>query len=91
MSEVDVPDDSLEVVRQSVSKEKRIVQRKIERYEKRVEEFEEEFDMDSEEFVEKFESGELGDDQEWFEWKANIQALKRLKERKQKLEKAGIE
>lgn len=86
-----MPDDSLDVVRQSVSKEKRIVERKIERYRERVNEFEEEFDMDSEEFLEMFESGELGDDQEWFEWKANYQALKRLKERKQKLEKAGIE
>jgi hypothetical protein len=78
-------------VRESVSREKEIVERKIDRFREEVEEFEEEYGMTSEEFLEKFESGELGDERHWFEWKAVYQSLQRLEERKEKLEKAEIE
>jgi hypothetical protein len=37
--------------------------------------------MKSEEFLEKFESGELGDDEEFFLWWCFLQALKGVEER----------
>jgi hypothetical protein len=37
--------------------------------------------MKSEEFLEKFESGELGDDEEFFLWWSFLQALKGVEER----------
>lgn len=38
---------------------------------KECESFEEKFNMSSEVFLEKFESGELGDDEHWFDWFAS--------------------
>ncbi|QGA80925.1 hypothetical protein LC1Nh_1053 [Candidatus Nanohalobium constans] len=90
MSEVDVSDGSLDVVRESVSRELDIVERKLERFRERLEDFEDEHDMDSEEFLEEFESGNLGDDQDYFEWKAVYQSVQRLEDRKERLEKAEI-
>jgi hypothetical protein len=90
MSEVDVSDGSVDVVRESVSRELEIVERRLKRFRNRLQDFEEEYGMGSEEFLEKFESGELGDDSEWFEWKAVYQSVQRLEDRKQRLEKAEI-
>lgn len=90
MSEVDVSDGSLDVVRESVSRELDIVERKLERFRERLEDFEDEHDMDSEEFLEEFESGNLGDGQDYFEWKAVYQSVQRLEDRKERLEKAEI-
>jgi hypothetical protein len=47
----------------------------------RIEDFEKRFNMKSEEFLEKFESGELGDDEEFFLWWSFLQALKGVEER----------
>jgi hypothetical protein len=33
-------------------------------------EFEQKYNMSSDEFLERFESGELGDDEQWFSWYA---------------------
>lgn len=42
----------------------------LEKFRQQLEEFEEEYSMGSEEFIEKFESGELGDNEDFFEWYA---------------------
>lgn len=81
---------SLDVVRESVSRELGFVERKLERFRERLEDFEDEYGMDSEEFLEEFESGNLGDDQDFFEWKAVYQSVQRLEDRKERLEKAEI-
>ncbi len=39
-------------------------------------EFEKRYQMDSEQFLEQFESGELGDDLEWFDWYAVLRGRK---------------
>lgn len=90
MSEVDVSKESLDVVRESVSREKSIVERKLERFNKRLEGFETEYGMSSENFIDWFESGELGDEQDFFEWKAVYQTVQRLRDRKERLEQAEI-
>ncbi len=91
MSDVDVSDDSLDVVKESVSRELGIVERKLERLREKLEGFEDEHGMDSEEFVQKFNSGELGDSKEFFEWKAVYQSVQRLEDRKERLQQAEIE
>ncbi len=91
MSDVDVSEENIDVVRESVLREKQVVKRKAEMYEERVKDFEDKHGMTSEKFLEKFESGELGDDKEWFEWKADFQALQHLKDRLEKLENTRIE
>lgn len=47
----------------------------------RLDEFEEEYGMDSEEFMQKFESGELGDKEDFFEWHAVIQSINHLEQK----------
>lgn len=64
------------------------VKAKLRRYEKKLGRFEEQYEMDTEEFIQKFESGELGDDEEWFNWKFVYEAHQRLMERKKQLDKA---
>jgi len=86
MVEVEVSRDS--AVEEGVLREKRIVDRRLEKFRGRLEEFEEEHGMDSEEFLEKFESGELGDDEEWFDWKFAFEAVQRLEDKKEELEEA---
>ena len=38
--------------------------------------FEERFHMTTDEFTKKFEAGELGDDEAWFDWYASARGLK---------------
>lgn len=85
---VTVPSDSEKVVQDSIEREIKIVEAKLERYEEKLRHFEKKHDMDSKEFIEQFEAGELGDDQKWFEWKFAYNAYERLTERKNRLERA---
>jgi len=43
-----------------------------------VEGFEKRYGMSSDEFVDKFERGELGDDQDYFEWWGLVRGLKKI-------------
>ncbi len=85
---VTVPSDSEPAVRDSISREIKIVKAKLEKYGKKLKQFEEEHDMDTDVFIQKFESGELGDDEKWFDWKFAYEARQRLVERKKQLQKA---
>jgi len=60
----------------------------LERFEKRLKEFEEEYGMSSEEFMEKFESGELGDDEDFFEWYAVYKSKEHWEEKTTELREA---
>jgi len=85
---VTLPSESESAVRDSIDREKKIVEAKLEKYRKKLNKYEEEHGMDSKEFIQKFKSGKLGDDEKWFEWKFAWEAHQRLMERKQQLEKA---
>jgi hypothetical protein len=50
-------------------------------------EFEEQYGMSSEEFMEKFESGDLGDGQDYFEWYALTESIQHLENKTEKLRK----
>lgn len=47
----------------------------------RLEHFEERYNMDSESFYQSFTKGELGDEEDYFEWEALYRMYKRVKER----------
>ena len=47
----------------------------------KLEDFEKRYDMSSATFYERFHSGELGDDEDWFVWDALFEMSKRIKER----------
>lgn len=49
-------------------------------YEQKLKNFEKKYKMKSEDFFEKFNKGELGDNEEWFDWLFDYKAWKHLKE-----------
>lgn len=82
---VEVPPQSESAVRESIGRELKIVRSKLERYRDTLEQFEDEYGMNTEEFVAKFERGELGDDEHWFEWKFAHNAYEHLREKEEQL------
>ncbi|MFB6209180.1 MAG: hypothetical protein ABEJ56_03505 [Candidatus Nanohaloarchaea archaeon] len=80
--------DTADAVDSAIRKDLNEGEYMLERFRKRLEEFEEEYDMSSEEFMEKFESGELGDDEDFFEWYAVYESMKYWEEKTGKLMEA---
>jgi hypothetical protein len=52
-----------------------VVKYKIKKYSDICENFEKKYEMDSDIFMEKFDSGKLGDDDDFFEWYAAKRGL----------------
>lgn len=61
----------------------------MQRLRQRLNAFEDEYGMETEEFVEKFEEGEIGDDQDFFEWYAAYKGVKHWEEKTEKLKEAA--
>jgi len=57
-----------ETISQALKNEAEIARFKMEHFRKLCQEFEERFGMTSDEFLKRFEQGELGDEQEYFDW-----------------------
>jgi len=72
-----------EVIREALAYNERIAKYKIKRYSDICENFENKYGMSSDLFMEKFDSGELGDASDFFDWYATKRGLniwnKRLK------------
>lgn len=85
MSEVDTSNGAVE---QGLTRELSIVRRKLEKHREKLEVFEEDEGVSTEQFLEKFESGELGDDAKWFDWKFSAEAVNNLEQREEELEEA---
>jgi hypothetical protein len=69
------------IIVEALQRERALLRVKARILKSRIEDFEKRFNMKSEEFLEKFESGELGDDGEFFLWWSFLQALKGVEER----------
>jgi len=60
--------DVSEVIRSALKQDERIAKYKLKRYSQICENFEKKYEMDSDRFMEEFEAGELGDDDDFFDW-----------------------
>ncbi|MFZ8795067.1 MAG: hypothetical protein ACO2O2_14460 [Acidilobaceae archaeon] len=69
------------IIVEALQRERALLRVKAKILKSRVEDFEKRFNMKSEEFLEKSESGELGDDEEFFLWWSFLQALRSVEER----------
>ncbi len=69
------------IIVEALQRERALLRVKARILKSRIEDFEKRFNMKSEEFLEKFESGELSDDEEFFLWWSFLQALKGVEER----------
>ena len=61
-------DQAMDIVKQSLEHELVLLQSKQSYLKEEIRRLEEKYDMASKEFIEKFDSGEIGDDQDYFEW-----------------------
>jgi hypothetical protein len=61
------------VIAESIASHLEFAQRRLSAYQMRCSSFEQRHGMSTEEFLERFEAGALGDQQEWFDWYAAAQ------------------
>ena len=64
------PQEVSKVIRAALEQNERVAKYKIKKYSDICENFEKKSDMDSDVFMEKFDSGELGDNEDFFDWYA---------------------
>ena len=77
----DVPEGYAEeeitaVIAESIASHLEFAQRRLSAYQLHCSDFEQRHGMSTEEFLERFEAGTLGDQQEWFDWYAAAQGKK---------------
>ena len=65
-----------EVINESIASRLEFAQRRLAAYQASCATFEQLYEMSTQEFLEKFESGTLGDQQEWFDWYAAAEGKK---------------
>jgi len=79
--EVAIADDTVPVVKESIQKEVILIESKKYLVETEIREFEEKYHLKSSEFLGKFENGDLGDSQNFFEWWGLLTGLKKLEDK----------
>jgi len=88
---ISIPDESSDVVKETLQKEVNRLKEKINSLNQHLVTYEKEFQFSSEDFQEKWNSGELGDDQIFFEWFAGLETRDRIKKRLELLEKVKLD
>lgn len=68
MQTITMSNDTIDVVKSSINLKKRILKSNYEDYKKRLKKFESKQGMSTKQFLKKYNSGQLGDDQKWFDW-----------------------
>ena len=68
--------DTKSIILEAISDQLAFVRTRFLKFEKECKEFEAKYKMDSETFLRKFESGELGDELQWFDWYASLRGKK---------------
>lgn len=74
-------DETKSILYEVLEKQIKFIQSRFNKFDNECKEFEKKYKMDSNQFLSKFESGELGDDLQWFDWYAAFRGRK-LWERK---------
>ena len=71
-------EEEVSIVKESLRRELALLVAKVNLIREEIEGFEKRYEMFSGEFVDKFERGELGDDQDYFEWWGLVKGLKKF-------------
>ncbi len=88
---ISVPEESSKVVIETIQNEIKRLREKTASFQKQLNDYEQQFHLKSDVFLKKFDNGELGDDQIFFEWYAALQTFYRIKERLISLEKVKLD
>lgn len=78
--DVAISRDVAPVIKDSIHREIILLESKINLVKSEIKKFEKEYNLTSSGFLKKFEKGELGDSQDYFEWWGLIKGLKTLGE-----------
>ena len=82
--DIAISDDVAPVIKDSIHREIILLESKINLAKSEIKQFEEKYHISSSEFLKKFENGDLGDSQDYFEWWGLVKGLKTLEERLKK-------
>jgi hypothetical protein len=72
-------EDEVFIVKESLRRELALSEAKVNLIREELEGFEKRYEMSSDEFVAKFGHGELGDEQDYFEWWGLVRGLKTIR------------
>ena len=74
-------DEDVPIVKESLQRELGLLESRARVLREEIEAFESKYKMSSKEFQEKFEQGELGDEQDFFEWWGLLQGMRKVEEK----------
>lgn len=78
--DIAISDDVAPVIKDSIHREIILLESKINLVKSEIKQFEEKYHLASPEFLKKFENGDLGDSQDYFEWWGLIKGQNTLEE-----------
>ncbi len=82
-----IPSETIPILQNALERELGILKISMDNTEKKLKYLENRYNMDSKQFYERFDKGETGDSQEIMLWAAEYEALQRVKEEHQRLQK----
>lgn len=83
-------DKAISVIKTSLEHELMLLRSRCNLLEKEIQNFEKKYNLSSKEFKEKFDNGELGDSQDFFEWWGLLRGLKSSEEKIERAKKVLV-
>ncbi len=90
MATIKIQEEAMAIVKSGLAIEENILKMSLDEYKKDLETFEKRHKMSSEEFIQKFESGDLGDDAEWFDFLFAYRAYEHVRKNLKLIEEMPI-
>jgi len=90
MTTIKIKEEAIPVVKSGLAIEENILKISLEEYKKDLETFERKYRMSSEIFIQKFESGDLGDDAKWFDFLFAYRAYEHVRKKLKLIEEIPI-
>ena len=81
METIKIQEEAMPIVKSGLNLEEKILELGINEYQRELKNFERENRLSTKEFIQKFNSGELGDDEKWFDWLFAYKAYTHLGEK----------
>ncbi|MCK4736416.1 MAG: hypothetical protein KAT65_28440 [Methanophagales archaeon] len=90
MTTIKIHEEAVDIVKSGLAIEENILKMSLDEYTADLERFERKYKMSSEEFIQKFESGDLGDDAEWFDFLFAYRAYEHVRKKLKLIEEIQI-
>jgi hypothetical protein len=83
MQQIQITDEALPILKSGIALKRKLLTAKADGYVKRLESYEKKHKMKSEAFLKAFNAGNLGDEEEWFDWLFVYEAYNRIVKQKE--------